>query len=242
MQFRIYFLIILFVFSFFSSCSKDDEMIVNDDNISEFSEYEFNVINYFKEIALGSENGTASKITRKWTSTMRIFVDGEVTLANQRALNSIVSEINNLVSDGFEIEIVDNLEQSNYHMFFGSAREFVAIYPYHSERVIENWGLFRFYINESNEIIQGHMYVDIERANEIEQRHLLREELTQSLGLARDSYTYLNSIFQQNWTTTTQYAEIDKDLIRLLYHPDMRIGLNNDEVRPVLEEIIRNQR
>ena len=69
------------------------------------------------------------------------------------------------------------------------------------------------------------MYVDIYRANTIEQRHLLREELTQSLGLAKDSFKYPNSIFQSSWTQTLNYMEIDKDMIRY-YHPNMSTGLN----------------
>ena len=82
------------------------------------------------------------------------------------------------------------------------------------------------------------MYVDISRANLTEQKHLLREELTQSLGLAIDSQEYLESIFQSSWTTTNEYAEIDRDLIRLLYHPDMEVGLNENQVDQVLREIL----
>jgi hypothetical protein len=63
------------------------------------------------------------------------------------------------------------------------------------------------------------MYVDIIRAKEDDaQKHLLREELTQSLGLFNDSYKYDNSIFYQGWTTTTEYAPIDRELIDMLYN------------------------
>jgi hypothetical protein len=63
------------------------------------------------------------------------------------------------------------------------------------------------------------MYVDIYRCTELDaQKHLLREELTQSLGLFNDSYKYENSIFQQRWTTTTEYADIDKKIIQILYN------------------------
>ena len=48
------------------------------------------------------------------------------------------------------------------------------------------------------------MYVDIFRANEQGQLHLLREELTQSLGLGQDSEKYLNSIFQCNYIFARQ--------------------------------------
>lgn len=68
---------------------------------------------------------------------------------------------------------------------------------------------------------------------------MLREELTQSLGLARDSNLYPESIFQQSFSTkTTDYAPIDRDLIRLLYHPEMKVGLNRDEVDNLLRDIL----
>ena len=86
------------------------------------------------------------------------------------------------------------------------------------------------------------MYVDIYRANTIEQRHLLREELTQSLGLAKDSFKYPNSIFQSSWTQTLNYMEIDKDVIRLLYHPNMSTGLNALAVEDVLSNILLSEK
>ena len=86
------------------------------------------------------------------------------------------------------------------------------------------------------------MYVDTNRANSAEEKHLLREELTQSLGLARDSQRYDNSIFQKDWTTTNEYADIDRDVIRLLYHPQMQIGLNQISVEQVLTQIILNEK
>ena len=64
------------------------------------------------------------------------------------------------------------------------------------------------------------MYVDMIRTKENQkaQKHLLREELTQSLGLCNDSWKYDNSIFYQGWTTTNQYSEMDKRLIDMLYN------------------------
>jgi hypothetical protein len=102
-----------------------------------------------------------------------------------------------------------------------------------------NWGLFTV---ASDQLYKGNLYVDVVRANDQEEKHLLREELTQSLGLARDSDQYLNSVFQSAWTTTMEYADIDKDLIRLLYHPEMSTGLNKIQVEELLTEIILNEK
>ena len=63
------------------------------------------------------------------------------------------------------------------------------------------------------------MYVNMEgNLTMNERKHLLREELTQILGLCNDSYQFENSIFYQGWTDTTEYAEIDKELITMLYN------------------------
>ena len=84
------------------------------------------------------------------------------------------------------------------------------------------------------------MYVDIYRANTIEQRHLLRE-LTQSLGLAKDSFKYPNSIFQSSWTQTLNYMEIDKDVISY-FIIQMSTGLNALAVEDVLRNILLSEK
>ncbi|WP_299896144.1 DUF2927 domain-containing protein [uncultured Aquimarina sp.] len=216
---------------FVSSCSSDDD-IASDAEIANEE-----VIEYFKDIALGFEFGSASRVTRKWNTDMKIFVGGNPSDALTNELNKIVNEINNLTTDGFSVSIVDSSSQSNFFIFFGSGDDYADLYPGQEGFVESNWGLFSIFWLD-NQLNSGHMYVDIFRANAIEQRHLLREELTQSLGLARDSFRYDDSIFQSEWTRTTEYSEIDRELIRLLYHPDMNVGLDENEVDPILRNIL----
>ena len=231
------FLLLLVILISISSCSTDDEDLPE----LELSEYQIDVINYFKDVALGFEFGNASRITRKWNSELKIFVGGEPSTELIDELEEIILEINGLTTDGFQINVVDQFSQSNYYIFFGTGAEYAQLYPSQTNLVDSNWGLFSVFWNGQNEFTTGHMYVDISRANLTEQKHLLREELTQSLGLARDSEEYLESIFQSAWTTTNEYAEIDRDLIRLLYHPYVNIGLNENQLDEVLREILINE-
>jgi hypothetical protein len=196
------------------------------------------VIEYFKDIALGFEFGGASAITRKWPNDLRIYVSGDASAEILAELDTIILEINELATDGFEIELVSDSLASNCHIFFGDAATYADQYPEVTNQVNVNWGLFYVYWNSQDQFTRGHMYVDITRANLVEQKHLLREELTQSLGLAQDSPQYQESIFQINWTTTTEYAPIDRELIRLLYHPLMQIGLDDAEVDQQLRNIL----
>lgn len=227
------FLLLLLILVIVSSCSKDER-----DLLLDLSEYDIEVIEYFKDIALGFEFGNASSITRKWNSDLKIFVGGAPNAQLLDELERIKIEINELATDGFQVNIVNDSLQSNYYIFLGTGTEYAQLYPSQTGLVDSNWGLFSVFWNANNKFTSGHMYVDISRANLTEQKHLLREELTQSLGLAIDSQEYLESIFQSSWTTTNEYAEIDRDLIRLLYHPDMEVGLNENQVDQVLKEIL----
>ena len=220
------------------SCSKDEENILPE---SELSEYEINIIDYFKDIALGFEFGDASNVSRKWSTEIKVFIGGESSSELLTEFENIRTEINELATDGFKIMVVNDSLQSNYYIFFGAGTKYAEMFPNESNLVNSNLVLFYVNWNGQNQFYSGHMYVDIIRANSIEQKHLLREEFTQSLGLAKDSPLYLESIFQSARTTTTEYATIDKDLVRLLYHPDMGIGLNETQVDQVLTNILINE-
>ena len=82
------------------------------------------------------------------------------------------------------------------------------------------------------------MYVDIERANFVEQKHILREELTQSVGFPNDIQYYNTSIFYDGWSTTNSYSEFDVEIIRLLYHTKMVSGLNSSSAEGALKAIL----
>ena len=167
---------------------------------------------YFREISLGSEwSGTRATPWRQ-KQNLKIWVSGKDNPELQRELGRIVSELNRLI-EPIEIEIVGDQQVANYVIFLGPWREFLEQWPQvEGERLQENWGYFA--VQESFSL----MYVDTDRANEVEQKHLLREELTQSLGLFNDSWKYTESIFYGGWTTTTEYTDLDRELIQMLYN------------------------
>ncbi|MAD59111.1 MAG: hypothetical protein CMB81_02125 [Flammeovirgaceae bacterium] len=217
------------------SCSEDEDISLN------LNEYDLEVISYFKDIALGFEFGSASEVTRKWCSELKIFIGSNVSTELSEELNKIVNEIENLTTDNLSIQIVNDSSLSNYYIYFGSGEKYASIFPSQENYINSNWGLFSVWWT-NNCIDRGHMYVDIFRANNTEQKHLLREEFTQSLGLAKDSNRYPFSIFQSSWTRTLTYTDLDKDLIRLLYHPKMKTGLDVISVDEKLREILLSEK
>jgi hypothetical protein len=169
-------------------------------------------VDYFNEIVFNTEfNGKLEKAF-KWDKNMKIYVEGKKINYLMIELDDIVLELNNIINT-IDIEIVNNPKDANMFIYFGSSDDFYNYCPNVSRSLLtNNWGLFMV------TIVNSYMYVDINRANEVEQKHLLREELTQSLGLFNDSYKYPESIYYQGWTTTTEYAPIDVELIEMLYN------------------------
>lgn len=167
---------------------------------------------YFKEIALKNEFAGDRSTAYVWDTDMKIFVEGEKPESLMLELQKIVGELNGIINT-IDIKIVSSKSQSNYVIFFGSQYDFTNNYSLNDPQYVSsNLGYFEVYASS------GVMYVDLLNTNEVEQRHLLREELTQSLGLFNDSWDYPESIFYQGWTTTTEYAPIDRELIDMLYN------------------------
>lgn len=196
------------------------------------------IIEYFKEVALGFEFG-GPEITRKWNRDILILVGGEENETLQNELNDIVEELNGLISDeNVQLIITTDSLDHNFYVFFGPGKDYEEINPEAEGYTDDNFGFFYVNTNISDNIIRGSMYVDTERPDPRRQLHLLREELTQSLGLAKDSDRYSDSIFNADYAVAvTEYSEVDKALIRLLYHPKMSAGLDSTEVDSVLKEI-----
>lgn len=233
-QVALFYVLLIFI----SGCSKSAVLPEE----KKLSAYDEEVITYFEEVALGFEFGNASKITRKWNTPMNVFVGGKPTSFLQRELETIKEEINSLATDGFKMEIVTDSVASNYYLFFGSGDEYAKLFPSQKTGVKTNWGLFSVFWNGKSNLTSGYMYVDLYRPDAQAQKHLLREELTQSLGLAQDSEKYDESIFQQRWTTTNYYAPIDRELIRLLYHPKISSGLSPQQAKKALREILLSEK
>jgi hypothetical protein len=148
-----------------------------------------------------------------------------------------VRELNDLATDGFQIYIVASKEESNFQLFFGTKGEFTSEYPADAETVKNSSGIFRIFWNKSNYITRGYAFIHNE-TSEREQRHAIREELTQALGLGKDSPLYPESIFQSRWTLPTEFLPIDREIIRCLYHPGMKVGLGQDDVEHALTQIL----
>jgi len=228
--------LLLFALVILWGCEEKFEIPLNEEETA--------IVDYFNEIALGFEFQEASLITRKWTLNMQVFVHGNPSQEVLDELDGILTEINALATDGFAISIVDNESYANFHIYFVGQEEYAAAYPETADLLDDNPGLFTVdWSQNTNDLNWGIMYVDVVRLTELEgQKHFLRKALTQSLGFGMTSELYAESIFYHTGPSTVAFSDIDKELIRFLYHPTMTSGLSREAATQRISSIIVDER
>lgn len=176
-------------------------------------------IDYFQEIAFGFEYGSASEVIRKWAENPRIRVFGNPTAEDQAVVEGVVGELNQLMEE-VQIELVTSGATVEVH--FGPITSFPTILPSY---VPGNWGYFSVWFDGQGAITRSVVLIATDVTDQDARSHLIREEVTQMLGLAKDSNHYSNSIFYSPWTTTHSYDPIDEALIEMLYRTETLKGL-----------------
>ncbi|MDJ0704083.1 MAG: DUF2927 domain-containing protein [Leptolyngbyaceae cyanobacterium MO_188.B28] len=185
-------------------------------------------IDYFFEVALGIEFGANTSRVRKWEGPIRIRVHGRPTDADLIALQRVTEDIERLT----RLDIRLNASDPNLEIYFVPESEFHRYEPNYRPL---NYGFFWTWWNNYT-IEQARILISTVEVNQQERSHLLREELTQSLGLMADSNRYQDSIFYQGWTSTAEYSSLDRVLLQMLYLPRIRPGMTRAEVMAELFE------
>lgn len=98
---------------------------------------------------------------------------------------------------------------------------------------------FQYYSDSNNAIYKARILLPTTRFNQMNRNHLIREELTQALGMGNDSYLYDDSVFYQRRNFPDKYTKLDEKVIEILYREDIKLGMNKKEVLEVLDKRIR---
>ncbi len=226
----------LFLLVALNACKGSEEDYIR------ISPYDKQIIDYFSEIALGFSDGSISEITRKWKVPMKVYLGGVANDALENELEKIVVEINQLTTDGFYIEITNDSLESNFDILIGTAKQYYTIYPSLGDTTSTSAGNYYIYWQNKSDIFYGNMFIDTNQGTFSYSTFLLRKFLTASTGLTNTSHEHYRSIFSRSWRVVNEYQPIDRDMIRLLYHPDMQTGWNADVARTKVLNILMNEK
>ncbi|HKY61619.1 MAG TPA: DUF2927 domain-containing protein [Gemmatimonadota bacterium] len=195
-------------------------------------------IDYFLEVAMGVEfaHGARPRVIKRWPTgelpAIRMEVMGSPTAQDLAVIRSVIDELNAIA--GLPLMAIDS-ERPNVPVRFvprNNMRSYSSLVP--------RWGAGGFVSVELNKdftIERGQVLI----ASDIPfraRKPIIREEMTQLLGLLNDSSWYSESIFNDS-NFSTEFAPIDRSLIEMLYRPEMRAGLDEADTRKVLRKALR---
>ena len=189
------------------------------------SDRQAGAMEYLSEIGFGFEYGSAAPVLHKWTQDVRIKVHGSPTEADLQTLEQVVSELNSIIEE-INLELVD--EAANLEVYFSPRSHFFDIEPAY---LPTNLGFSYARFERDGAIQQGVVLIATDGTTQAERTHLIRAQLTQSLGFYNHSWEHSDSIFYKGWLTTDKYSPLDEATIRLLYQPQLEPGMNRSQVR-----------
>ncbi len=199
------------------------------DAVSASVAFESQKLDYFMEIALGSEYGIGQYSIKKWATDIKVEIVGKPTLEDVNALNKVIHELNELVNPNLQIKRVER--EGNVRIYFIDQAEF---YRYEPRGLVFYDGFFWTWWNAIGEIYQGRIVIARNGINQKHRSHLIREELTQVLGLMNDSIRYKDSIFYQGYSEVDEFSPLDRAVIKLLYSDDIYSGMKDSQLRELL--------
>lgn len=169
-------------------------------------------LSYFYVVALGVEFGQQTAVVRKWNRrSVTIQVKGQYSTASERCLRNVVADFN-AISREMQLQIVQGPADTTIH--FAPESQFKSIEPNYRPL---NYGFFWVTWDSAGSITRSTILISTTDVSEIHRCHLIREELTQSTGLMADSPKYVDSVFYSEFSVTTAYSELDKQVIGILY-------------------------
>lgn len=192
-------------------------------------------LTYFGEIAYGFEYGTATPVIRKWRSDVRVALIGAPTAEDSATVREVAGELTALIGGPVRVTLVARDQPAEVDVHFLPRAQFRTVVAQSTQG---DWGQFWLWWDAADAFTRGIVLMGSDVPPDA-RRHLIREELTQALGLARDSERYPASIFYQGWSLTTAYTALDRALVEMLYREEVRTGLTEREVTPVLRGLTR---
>lgn len=202
------------------------------------------ISNSFLEVGLGAEHGKSHNLNlRKWNKPLRIYVEhqiGDQPLHDQ-LLDAHISQLVKITT--FDISRVKNKSEANVYYYFTKQSILPSLVQNELDQSVVEYlhgaiCLANVKTDKGNNIISAHIFIPVDQAR----MHgklvaCIVEELTQSLGLIRDSDLVFPSIFNDK-TRNALLTGLDEILLRLLAEDTVKAGMSREELEPILHSIL----
>ena len=192
---------------------------------------------WFEEVVLDmeySEGDGDITLVQKWMAPIGFRVYGNPTEEDLAVLNAFFAQLNRIPGfPGFYTAEAEGQEHMQIHFLDENvfAEGFSSVV--NGE---DAYGATQFwYYNQTNEIHTARVGCrgDISQS---ERNSVLMEEIVNALGIS-DTFLREDSITYQYSNENTALSDVDWTLLKLLYHPDVKCGMDREQCASVIQKL-----
>ena len=181
------------------------------------------LIGYFNEVCLDAEftNSGDPSLLQKWDTPICYRIQGNPTQEDLTVLENFTAWLNTI--EGFPgILETDSSAEANLNFHFCTQQEMIF-------QLGDNFhgmdGGVTFWYNGDNQIYSAIICVRSDLPQQLRNSVIL-EELYNGLGPIQDTWLRPDSIIYADYSEPQDLTEIDRLILRLLYHPDLQCGMD----------------
>ncbi len=235
-------LMVLLIISLGLITSKNDSYGVF--NFNAYEKYSNEEINTFLESAFSpNDYGNSYDKVGKWNiNVVRIRIMGSPTSDDLKTLDMAINDINTNVKD-FQLKIDDkNQMEPDMEIYFIPHSEFTqySVNPSEVDGFTE-WKVSTSDIyggNSAGEIFKSRVFIGIDGLSPERRSHVIVHELAHGLGLHHN--TNQKSVLCINGSDLTEFSDLDKTMMRILYRKDILPYMSKNQVETILNNSRRN--
>lgn len=188
------------------------------------------VITYFSEVCLDAEfsQGGNPSIVQKWTIPIRYMVFGQPTKQDLAILEEYTAWLNTI--EGFPgISETEDPSLANLRIHFCTNQELLDIM---GEEYVGLDGAVTFWYR-NNEIYDA-VICCRKDLNQHLRNSVILEEIYNGLGPVQDTSLRPDSIIYAEFSEPQALTEMDKLILRLLYHPQILCGMDAEDCAEII--------
>lgn len=195
------------------------------------------VIRYFNEVVLATEYSTGdgnASLVQRWDETIYYSMEGNATSSDLATLDELFKKLNEI--EGFP-KIVKASEKTgaNLCFYFGGREAFDERFMDFLQGEYVDGANRYWYDTDMNNIYEGDIGYCTDMPDEV-RKSVLLEEVINGLGIG-DSISREDSIVYQYGSEVEELSDMDWLIVKLMYHPQMRCGMNASECETVIRTL-----
>lgn len=191
------------------------------------------VILYFNEVCLDAEqfdSGDPSKLQR-WSTPIFYHIYGDPTAEDLAVIVDFTAWLNTILSFPGMYE-VDDPAAANLRLYFTDQQGLLDVMGSNFTGLD---GAVTFWYTD-DEIYDAQICVRTD-LDQYLRNSVILEEIYNGLGPIQDTSLREDSIIYNEYAQPQALTEIDELLLKLLYHPDLKSGMNADECEAIIRQI-----